>query len=965
MDTLQFLTAVLPPEGVWYFVATPKPGHSRAWNHTACQSVAELAQKIAHFESGKSDVYYAMAGYAEPFVNTTATDEKTGKVETRKRYRTKGNVKLVKAFWLDLDIGPHEEAKAPKYASQAEAAIALGTFLKTTGLPRPMLVSSGYGLHAYWPLTVPLMPGQWRATALQLKALVHAAGILADPSRTADEASVLRPVGTVNKKVKGGVQANPPVELVSPKDPALIVYTDPNEFHQTILAGQKLYGIVPEMTDKSEKLKANPADMVVPVTFLKTSAHKIAERCQQIRSFKETGGISEPHWYRSLGVMRHTIEGEALAHEWSAKHAEYSQEQTEMKLTQLRDMGPTLCATFKEANPDGCKNCPHATRVSTPVQLGMIVPEAAPVKTVQLVNGEIKEVELPPPPAPFKRGGEEAPGLYAEIDGVPLRFYPYDLYLTQIVRDEGTNEGRFIVRHHLPQDGWLEFDVPLAQLSSPAELLSTLHDSYVHPMDNKWMVVYMDAFVKQIQHTNKIAPLYTQFGWHGDGFLIGRRMLTKRGTYHAGVSSNMSKDLIKSYRTEGTHEGWLDLVRMIDKPNREPMFAMVMMAFGAPIFRHSGAGGVVANFWSPGSGLGKSLGAAIAMGVYGDFEPFSAGSQDTINARIERLGMLSNLPAYLDENTLIPDELISSLIYQISSGRGKDKLRSDSTYREGVTWSTILFTSGNKSLIGRMMKEKLNNEAELMRIFECQVEHKAAANDEELTLLHRQCEKHFGHAGEIYLKYLVSVDQGEVQKGLQDTFDEFGRDSTFVGAERFWYSLIGSCFYGMTLALASGALKLDDPEATYKRMWEWFKEQVRRQRTVARGTKTTSFDLITQYFNAHIADRLVVQENRAGLGEISVIKEPAAHGKLLSEHNWTTGRLRTDQAHLRNHINKNQFSVTEVRNDLIEAGVLIDHGDKDFKATLGRGTKYATGQTRVWEFDAVKLGVLVDKTEGS
>ena len=61
--------------------------------------------------------------------------------------RTAKNAKWFKAFWLDLDCG-----EGKPYEDQAQALAALKSFCANTGLPKPILVNSGRGIHAYWSL---------------------------------------------------------------------------------------------------------------------------------------------------------------------------------------------------------------------------------------------------------------------------------------------------------------------------------------------------------------------------------------------------------------------------------------------------------------------------------------------------------------------------------------------------------------------------------------------------------------------------------------------------------------------------------------------------------------------------------------------------------------------------------------------------------------------------------------------
>jgi len=63
-----------------------------------------------------------------------------------------------------------------------------------------MVVDSGGGIHCYWPLTRAIGPKSWCLMADRLKAAFKSEGLLVDPTRTADLSSVLRPVGSTNKK---------------------------------------------------------------------------------------------------------------------------------------------------------------------------------------------------------------------------------------------------------------------------------------------------------------------------------------------------------------------------------------------------------------------------------------------------------------------------------------------------------------------------------------------------------------------------------------------------------------------------------------------------------------------------------------------------------------------------------------------------------------------------------------------
>jgi hypothetical protein len=209
----------------------------------------------------------------------------------------------------------------------------------------------------------------------------------------------------------------------------------------------------------------------------------------------------------------------------------------------------------------------------------------------------------------------------------------------------------------------------------------------------------------------------------------------------------------------------------------------------------------------------------------------------------------------------------------------------------------------------------------------------------------------YGHAGEKYLAYLVRLPEVETKEQLRKMGEVFQSKVGFIGRERFWYALVACVLYGMWIAHSAGALQLADIKATYQRLWGWCMEQVLRQRNIVSNNKVGEVEALSMFLNAHLADRLVVVENKTGLGEVLVLKHPAAHGKLLVEYNQSTGLLHIDQNAIRNWFNKHQLDPQKIKQDLLTAGVMpLSTGD--VKVTLGRGTQYKGGQTRVWRINA-------------
>ena len=104
-------------------------------------------------------------------------------------------------FWMDIDCGPDKAAAGKGYGSPDEAQRALADFCLRLELPGPThVVSSGGGLHVYWTLDARLDAHDWKRHAGQLRDLHRSLNLLADGTRTADIASLLRLPGTFNQK---------------------------------------------------------------------------------------------------------------------------------------------------------------------------------------------------------------------------------------------------------------------------------------------------------------------------------------------------------------------------------------------------------------------------------------------------------------------------------------------------------------------------------------------------------------------------------------------------------------------------------------------------------------------------------------------------------------------------------------------------------------------------------------------
>lgn len=350
-ELAQFVETHLPDAGILACFTLPDKKH---W---PCKTKPELVAQIRKLEALGHTVYHACASYAAEQVD----------VAGKSRFRVQDNVLAVRAVWADIDCGVEKFALGKGYADQKSGAKAVSSFLAKTKLHVPTVIDSGHGLHMYWPFTEAVLPAHWLRMARKLDTLFKLAGLRVDPSRTCDMASVLRPPGTTNrknpdmpKKVKCKRQATP-IDFD--------VFESMLDAGLAALAGPVEPGLPPFMTPETS---GNLQDFATK-DFPPSNACHVADQCQQIKRFSDTGCIdSEPVWHSAIGVVKHCVDGVQKCHEWSTRDPRYDHGETQRKIDSWTT-GPTTCAHFKSIDPAGCEGCQQTC--TSPIQLGATVPE--------------------------------------------------------------------------------------------------------------------------------------------------------------------------------------------------------------------------------------------------------------------------------------------------------------------------------------------------------------------------------------------------------------------------------------------------------------------------------------------------------------------------------------------------------------------------------------------------------------
>jgi len=728
MNTLQFLQTILPEHGIHY-LALFKEGHKFP-AHKVYTDLESMAAAVDGMANSKSlSVYHACASYQRAVIEIEEGDK------TKRKYRIPENWDRAKAFWIDVDCGEEKYAKGAGYQTKKDAAVAVFKFADEIGWPRPMLIDSGNGLHAYWPLTKDIASGKWVLVARALKATLAARGVRADPSRTADFASILRPAGSTNRK---NGQAKPVVvkSFGTPTDPAALA-TALAKYMQERGIKTARDAVSREHNDLNSDLTAHTAQY----PSLPVDANAVADGCAQVAAMRDTqGDVGYEQWRGVIGIMKHCENGEQFAESWSSRREETGHEQNDWRgRYDSWNAGPTTCAFFESCNPEGCVGCLMKDKIKTPLVLGRQMPENVD-RTEEVVTeaGQQIEVEIPALLSGYVWSNGVLARMQRDREGVlqPFPFSNILFYLTSRIRaEDGTY--RVGVRMHLPNHKVRDFEMSTEALASQADMLRSLAKYELTQSNHKDAGTHMAAYLRdQLEDLKRRVDevnTLTAFGWREDmsGFLIGDRLYHKDGTVrNVLIGGYAAKYKAALPEPRGSIAGYAAALNfMYNRPGAEHWqyavcsgWGSTLTPFGEDLYR-----GLLVALSGGDTGRGKTTVCYASLYAFGRADDMALKSDKgyTDNALWSTMGAFNNITILLDELTSMDPAKFSDVAYGVSRGEEKVRMMSKGgavTFANASTWAMSPFITGNKDFHGLLAANQANSQAEAVRLIQISVD---------------------------------------------------------------------------------------------------------------------------------------------------------------------------------------------------------------------------------------------------
>jgi uncharacterized protein YuzE len=925
MANFDLLDAVLPTEGRYCVIGVGKYADQTFWD-----TREEVDAQVAKLVAGKFDAYFGCA--------------KFGALNNR----THANAKHFRALWIDIDCGPTKGVPDEKgiikgYLTQEDGMLEFKRFCKEVGLPRPIMINSGYGIHAYWLLEETIDRREWEPLSNRLRDLCVKHSLIVDAS-VFEASRVLRVPGT--KNFKYDTEAD-------------VTVINDNSSRITYQQMKDLLGApdpAPEQPDFLPKTLSPMMEAMLSnkVKRFKTIMIKSAkeEGCQQLlHCYENQESISYDMWRSSLSITAFCVDGDMASHRMSEKYPDYDRAEVDKKIDDLRRTGgPHHCTTFEKWNPGGCDGCIHKGKITSPIILGIEVLEAADDDNEVVVeeDGEDQTYKIPAYPPPFFRGKNG--GVYRkpmEDEDDPLLVYEHDLYIVKRMTDPNAGE-TLLFRLHLPRDGVREFSIPLAQAVVKEKLRDALAPQGVAPSGKQVdaLLWYTMTFVKNLQYVNKAEIMRTQFGWvDGDSkFILGDREITKDGIFYSPPSTATKEDSALIY-PKGDFEKWKEVFNMYSLPGMEPHAFAALTAFGSPLLKFTGLSGAIINVIHQRSGSGKSTALYMCNSVYGEPQKLASIWKDTFNAKMHRLGVMNNLPNTIDEITNTTPMEFSDLSYSISQGRGKNRVKSQSNEMRvnNTSWQGITLSSANASFYEKLGAAKNSPDGESMRLLEYSI----APNDVIDVALGKQMFDHqlrenFGHAGDIYAQWLVNNLESakDLIAKVQARID---KKVQFTSRERFW-SAVAACNIAGGLIAKSIGLHDYDMAAVY----DWLVGMLSEMREDIKPPQSNPTLILGEFINSHMNNALVVNgevDARSNL-EAMPLLEPRA--ELLVRYEPDTKHLYIAAKQFKDFCVEQQINYKGVLKELEVTNVFIEATNK----RMAKGMKVVSPAVRVLKFDA-------------
>ena len=888
MTSQEFLATVLPTSGVYCAVeiSTAKK------EHVFVNTIDELYNAAIAFDGKKYNTFYALA---------TFNDEKK---------RLADNAVKIKSLFLDIDCGAGKD-----YENKADAARALDQFLEDShlsSLGMPWIVSSGGGLHVYFPFIEEVDIPTWKPVAENLKRLCKKLKFNIDHSVTGDAARILRVPDTHNYK-----QEKPRKVVIKVQGTTFDFEALAEHLKEEI--GVAAYEGLPALQLPGNRPKLAPNANSVKLIENSVTFFKNITTCGQINYYKEHAAEDgmEPLWRGILSIAKSCNDGVEEGLALSAMHP-YDLDRHNTKWNAIK--GPYKCLKLDEANPGICTECPHFGKITNPLALGReIKVDNAPKEVVidreqekevaANLNDETEAVKItrPTPPKGFAfgaNGGVFMDRLVEDEEGTKSRkqimLLPYDLFAVDILNNKGDHIVHLMA---FRPDGVVDVLIPQKSIVSKEETVKALANQNIIAAfgsgNDKHLFDYVRGCVEFISANKKAVPIPNSCGWQeGNTFVYNSRIFSPEGT-ETYVPTPALENINQSTKPTGTLDNWKKVFNMLVAKQEWQVLAMSLVGPASILMDFTGYNGCVYHLGSSKSGMGKSLALELAASFFGHPERYRVTQSTSIVASQQRQGLLNSLPFIIDETTNKSRddfEWLPEFLLDLTQGKGKDRMKQGSNEERinDTTWKLLCLLSSNTHVMDFLSgARKHASQAEMFRILELQMNRKLSWTSEEAEAL-SLLKKNFGVAGRELIRWIVR-NRETAKRVLDETKAKLKVEFESNEDERYW-TAGNSCIIAVVQLLGKKYANIID--IPVKPIVEVLRMMVYSARGIIHSSERTAEDVLNAYTRERYGKFVMVKLSVEGkliasLGGTEAVDESLTRSDIAGrvEKGFTPGHI--------------------------------------------------------------------------
>ena len=925
MKPLEFIAAVVPSAGVLCVAEFS----SNKKQHVYVNTVSDLEPVIKKFDDDKYDTYFALAS----FVKAGA--------------RTAENALYLRSAFMDIDCG-----EGKPYMTKQEGATALDTFLQDTDvgiLGNPWVVSSGGGLHVYWPFNENVPVKEWKVASENLKSLCHKHAFKIDYGVTADISRVLRVPETSNWKNRSKPRKVKILSVGGSFDFAAF-----SEAVRTKLNGSAVgETVAPSIDIPGTRPKRNSTATQIKIAVNSTTLFKNilvktenGSGCLQLKNYIDnaTDENMEDVWRGLLSWTSKCEDGEMASKLLTEMHP-YTEERMRAKLRSIK--GPYKCSDMNSRRPGLCTECKHWGKITNPLLLGTEALTSTEEKEIILPTDSVGiKIMRPTPPRNFSYGANG--GIYREVETtdeqkntITKKFLvlPYDMFAVDILN---VNKEHFVYMLAMRPEGSIQITLPQKAVVSKDDTVKALASQNIIASfganNDKNLFDYVRGCVENISASKKAIDVPTGYGWQPDGgFVAGGKIFQVSGEVHQIPMPGL-ENVTHATRPLGTLEGWRRFPQMlIAKELYEVLAIGCGVGFGSPMMEFSGLDGCTFHAGSTNSGTGKSMALELAASVWGHPRDYRVGKSTSGVAMHQRAGLLRSLPLLSDEITSKNRkdfEWFPEFIFDISEGRGKERMESGSNKERINTsvWSLLILMSSNTHAMDYLSGgRKHSSEGEMRRILEWVSNDKLSWTSQEVEII-KSLRLNHGVAGDAYSVWLAR-NRDTARTIYMKVWDKIGVEFNMVNDERYWHAAAASCISGSIVASSKYANIVNLP---IQQLSLVYKKLIFDARIIVRSNVRTAEDVLNAYvrefYGRFINVRAIDGAMEATFGERGVVDESITRTEIAGrvERGITPGFVNffIEEQMLKAYCSSMSFGYSDFRKQL-EKQYRVDYIKKD------------------------------------